>query len=83
MAEIGQTVCINCGRLRIFSRTWKEKVEGKGSVVTHTESVCPDAECQKVVDARFAEIREKKEASEEKRKNVKKQKMLNAAILKN
>ena len=39
-------------------------------MITHTENVCPDAECQKRVDAKFAETRERKEASEERRKSA-------------
>ncbi len=34
----------------------------KGPVITHEKTVCPDAECQKLVDRKFEEIREKKEA---------------------
>ncbi len=65
-----QTVCILCGNLRIFSRQWKDRFNGKGNVITHTESVCPDVECQKKVDRQFAEIRERKELSEERRKSA-------------
>ena len=65
-----QTFCILCGKLRIFSRQWKEKVDGRGSVVTHTESVCSDLECQKKVDAKFTEMREKREAAVERRKSA-------------
>jgi len=65
-----QTFCIKCGNLRVFSRQWKDKFNGKGSVITHTESVCPDVECQKIVDAKFAELREHKVASEERRKSA-------------
>ncbi len=64
------TVCIICGNLRIFSRQWKERVDGRGTVVTHTESICPNPECQKKVDAKFSEIRERREASELKRKGI-------------
>lgn len=65
-----QTECIICGKMRIFSKTWKDRLNDRGNVVTHTESVCPDAECQKKVDMKFAEIRERKEASEERRKSA-------------
>ena len=65
-----QTVCILCGNVRVFSRKWKEKVDGKGSVVTHMESVCSDSECQKKVDAKFAEMRERRESADERRKGI-------------
>jgi len=65
-----QTVCILCGNLRVFSRKWKEKVDGKGSMVTHTESVCADSECQKKVDSKFAEMRERRESADERRKGI-------------
>ncbi len=63
-----QTACILCGNMRVFSRQWKEKVDGRGSVVTHIESVCEDVECQKKVDLKFSEMREKRAAGEERRK---------------
>ena len=65
-----QTFCILCGNLRVFSKRWKDKLDGRGNVITHTESVCPDKECQKKVDQKFTEIRERREASEEKRKGL-------------
>lgn len=56
--------------MRVFSKTWKDKLDGKGTMITHTESVCVDIECQKIVDKKFAEMREKRELSEERRKSV-------------
>lgn len=43
------TLCIRCGKTRIVSKTWNEKVND--SVITYTETVCPDPECQKIVDS--------------------------------
>lgn len=57
---MAETVCIRCGKVRIFSRRWKEKVDGRGSVVTHEETVCPDPECQKLVDQHFSEMRDRR-----------------------
>ena len=65
-----ETVCIRCGKLRVFYRQWKEKHEGKGTMITHRESVCPDAECQKIVNEKFAAIRELRELTEEKRRSI-------------
>ena len=58
------TPCIRCGKERIVSKTWKEEVTNffGSSFITHTETVCPDEECQKIVDAKFKQEREKKEA---------------------
>lgn len=41
--------CIRCGKERKVIKTWEEKIEG--STITNTESVCPDPECQKLVEA--------------------------------
>ena len=58
------TPCIRCGKERIVSKTWKEEVTNffGSSFITHTETVCPDEECQKIVEAKFKQEREKKEA---------------------
>lgn len=70
------SVCIRCGKMRIFKRKWRE-VLVRGSAITHTETVCPDKECQKIVDAEFEEKRQKrllmesqKEANKEANKRV-------------
>lgn len=60
-----ETPCIRCGKTRIFKRQWKEEV--KGGVITHTETVCPDPECQKIVEADFAARREKRLSFENKK----------------
>lgn len=70
MQKQAETVCIRCGKKRVFFRRWKDKAEGRGAIMTHVESVCPDSECQKLVDEKFAEIRDRRELSEEKRKNI-------------
>ncbi len=41
--------CIRCGKERIVLRSWKEKIGS--SVVTNTEMICPDPECQKIVNS--------------------------------
>jgi len=55
-----ETVCIRCGKTRIFARRWKEKTD-RGTVIIHEETVCPDKECQKIVDQKFEEMRKKRE----------------------
>ena len=53
------SVCIRCGKTRIFKRKWREVLE-RGAAITHIETVCPDKECQKIVDAEFEEKRQKR-----------------------
>lgn len=57
--------CIRCGKPRIVVRTWKECIEG--SILIHTSTACPDAACQKIVDKKFADEKEKREAVEKER----------------
>jgi len=54
-----ESLCIRCGKTRIVSKTWIEKIE-KGNPITHSEAVCPDKDCQKAVDDDFAAKRERK-----------------------
>lgn len=54
-------VCIRCGKERIHSKTWTEVVEtfyGKSEIL-HEENVCPDKECQAIVDEKFAAAKKK------------------------
>lgn len=41
-------LCIRCGKERVTTRTYKKKVGD--SVVVYSETACPDAECQLIVD---------------------------------
>ena len=65
-----ETPCIRCGKTRIVKRKWKETVE-RGAPIIHVETVCPDPECQKIVDAQFDEIRQKRELQESRKTSVK------------
>jgi len=58
---IFKTDCIRCGKTRISLKKWQEKTE-KGPALMMEKTICPDAACQKVVDQKFTELREKKEA---------------------
>lgn len=40
--------CIRCGKPRIEGKTWKSNMGN--SVITHTQTICPDSECQKAVE---------------------------------
>lgn len=49
--------CVKCGKERIDGKSWEGKIGA--SVVTYTMTVCPDPECQKVVDQGIAERKAK------------------------
>lgn len=49
--------CVKCGKERVDSKSWKGKVGV--SVITYTLTVCPDAECQKIVDQGIADKKAK------------------------
>lgn len=49
--------CIQCGKERVDGKSWKEK--SGVSVVTHTQTICPDSDCQKIVDKAIADRKEK------------------------
>lgn len=51
------SVCIRCGKQRIEAKSWTENLNG--SDITYTQLVCPDDECQKIVDKQLKEKREK------------------------
>lgn len=48
--------CYRCGKVRIVVRVWKEKVWN--SVITNTETACPDKECQAVINKELARHKE-------------------------
>lgn len=74
------TNCIRCGKERIITKTWSEKV-GE-SVITRTLSVCPDAECQKIVEDQLQKkndrVREIQEQSSKRRANLRGKKSADA-----
>ncbi|MGE5042001.1 MAG: hypothetical protein ACM3IJ_03795 [Candidatus Levyibacteriota bacterium] len=53
--------CVRCGKQRVDGKTWKEKIENHFGVsfITHTETVCPDKECQKIVEEKMNQARQK------------------------
>jgi hypothetical protein len=66
------TKCIRCGRVRIEKKSWTESVNN--SKVTYTETVCPDKECQKIVEEMLKQKKDKialiKIASDKRKKNA-------------
>ncbi|OIP57118.1 MAG: hypothetical protein COX79_03155 [Candidatus Levybacteria bacterium CG_4_10_14_0_2_um_filter_36_16] len=57
------TNCTRCGKKRVFLKTWKEELETYSgvSVLTHTETICPDKDCQKIVEKELEAKRVKNE----------------------
>lgn len=45
---VAMTMCIRCGKERIFDKTWSES--SGTSKYTYTQTVCPDPACQKQVE---------------------------------
>lgn len=56
LIETSNSICTLCGKPRIVSETWLEKIETHYGFtqVTHTTTICPDPECQKKVDIDLA-----------------------------
>lgn len=56
--------CIRCGKQRIDGKSWKEKVVSHfgTSYIVHTETKCPDKACQKIVEEKMQQLRDKTEA---------------------
>lgn len=65
----GENVCIRCGKKRIVVKTWSEKVNN--SILTYTETSCPDKNCQKIVESDNNAKREKRLEMENKRNQSK------------
>lgn len=51
--------CIRCGKERVDSKTWKGKTGI--STITYILTICPDVDCQKIVDKGIADRRAKSE----------------------
>lgn len=44
--------CIECGKERVDGKSWKGKAGT--SVIMYTLTICPDPQCQKIVDKAIA-----------------------------
>lgn len=55
--------CIRCGKDRIESKEWKEKVGN--SMILCTSNICPDPECQKEVEAQLKSKKDRFNAIQE------------------
>ena len=49
--------CVRCGKERVDGKTWKGKTGI--SPITYTQTVCPDRQCQKIVDKGIADRKAK------------------------
>jgi hypothetical protein len=55
------TVCVRCGKQRIVLSVKEEKIGN--SIISTTETVCPDPDCQKKVDGMLNVEQEKRHTS--------------------
>jgi len=56
--------CTRCGKERVLLKKWTEEVAGYGNnimKVTRSLNVCPDPECQKIVDAELSVQKKKRD----------------------
>lgn len=61
--------CIQCGKERIDGKSWKEK--NGSSVIEHISTICPDSDCQKLVDKAIEDRKMKAEILLQKKLNAK------------
>lgn len=75
--------CSRCGKQRIITKQWTETVETmRGKVkISHSDSVCPDKECQAIV-AKELLVEEKKRMKRKEEKDKKDQERIAAGKLK-
>jgi hypothetical protein len=64
LAQSGN-VCVRCGKRRIVTKTWTERVGG--SLVKYTDTACPDLKCQKMVEKDNKDRKKKREILEKQR----------------
>lgn len=65
--------CTRCGKERIEGKKWKEEVATffGTSTIVHTDTVCPDKECQKIVEEKLEALKQKSdELKQEKQKKL-------------
>lgn len=68
--NLSQSVCSRCGKTRVITSSHEEKIGN--SVITVTETACPDHDCQAKVDSQLKKDRAKREEiknNSEKRKS--------------
>lgn len=72
--------CTRCGKERIEGKAYKEEISTflGTSTIIHVDTICPDKECQKIVESKLEEMRRKTEEMKQE-----KQKKLNLAAVRN
>ncbi len=63
MNKVATNPCFRCGQERIISKSWKQNVETYSgtSVVSFTQTICPDKACQILVEKELASQLKKRE----------------------
>ncbi len=65
--------CTRCGKERIEGKKWKEEIATffGTSTIIHQDTICPDPECQKIVEEKLEQQKQKSdELKQEKQKKV-------------
>jgi len=65
--------CTRCGQERVSGKSYKEEITTffGTSTIVHTDTVCPDPECQKIVEEKLAVQKAKtEELKQEKQKKL-------------
>jgi hypothetical protein len=56
--------CTQCGKERVLLKQWTDEIPGYGTnvqTITRSLNVCPDADCQKIVDTELAVQKKKRD----------------------
>jgi hypothetical protein len=64
MKQTTNNPCFRCGKQRIISRSWSETIttfSGMQQKVTFTDAICPDADCQSLLDLELDKQKEKRD----------------------
>ncbi len=59
MNNLTSSICTRCGKQRVVVGTYEEVIGN--STVVHTETACPDADCQSQVEDKLVKEKEKRE----------------------
>lgn len=74
--------CTRCGKERVNSKTYEEEITTfyGTSKVKYTETVCPDPECQKIVEEKLSAQKQKtQDLKDEKQKKIDEAKAIRVA----
>lgn len=61
-----RNICYRCGKERIVTKIWKERVGN--SIVENTETVCPDKKCQEATEQEIKKQKNKRLQMENRKK---------------